>query len=278
METPSILEELSETSYRAAMERREAAPEMELVELARRRIDREGCFERALAGEGLAVIAEYKQASPSEGDIRIVRPEEVAEWYASAAAISVLTEETRFGGSLEQLSALRELTELPLLRKDFITHPYQVLESGAAGADAVLLIASTLDAAELQSLRLYAEDLGMEALVEVHDRADLERAVESGAKVIGINNRDLRADDHPVDTGLTGRLLDGVPEGVTVVTESGFDVTTPSRQRLRRYNARGVDAVLIGTGLMRHKDPAAAVRLLSELGTSRRSIDRPNAH
>ncbi|MDP4000259.1 MAG: indole-3-glycerol phosphate synthase TrpC [bacterium] len=269
MKTPPVLEELSEASLEASMQRRAEIPPTVLIERTERWRDRDGCFGRALAAEGMSVIAEYKQASPSEGSIRDATPETIAELYAPAAAISVLTEKSRFGGSLENLAALRELTDLPLLRKDFITHPYQLLEAKAAGADAALLIASKLDTPELQLLREYAEAFGLDALVEVHDREDLDRAVRASAKIIGINNRDLRAKGLPTNTVVTGRLLDAVPQDVIVVTESGFGLDPDSRQQLRKYNARGVDAVLIGTELMRSHDPTAAIELLKKLGCSR---------
>ena len=274
MEVPPILNELSETSLETAMRHRAEVPESVMIEQTERWRHRDGCFAAALSEGGLSVIAEYKQRSPKEGDIREVRPEEIARLYEPAAAISVLTEERKFGGSLENLAALRELTDLPLLRKDFITHPYQLLEAKAVGADAALLIASQLEAEELRDLREYAEVFGLDALVEVHDRDDLERAVRAEAKIIGINNRDLRAEGLPTDIATTGKLLDEVPDGVTIVTESGFDCEADSRQKLRQYNARGVDAVLIGTELMRSDDPTAAIEILNKLGSSRAATRR----
>ena len=271
MEVPPILNELSETSLESSMRRRAEIPPAVLIERTERWRHRDGCFADALTAPGLSVIAEYKQCSPKEGAIREVAPEEIARLYEPAAAISVLTEEHKFGGSLENLAALRELTDRPLLRKDFITDPYQLLEAKAAGADAALLIASRLDVEELRDLREYAEALGLDALIEVHDRDDLERAVRAEAKIIGINNRDLRAEGLPTNIATTGTLLDEVPDGVTIVTESGFGFDANSRLKLRKYNARGVDAVLIGTELMRAPDPTAAIRMLKGLGTSRSS-------
>ena len=278
METPPVLEKLSQTSLDAAMRRRMEIPPADLIERTEHWRHRDGCFSQTLAAEGLSVIAEYKQASPSEGDIRKVLPETIADWYRNAAAISVLTEKQKFGGSLENLATLRELTDLPLLRKDFITRPYQLLEAKAAGADAALLIASSLHAEELWELREYAETFGLEVLVEVHDRSDLERAIESEATIIGINNRNLRAEGLPTDIATTGALLDAVPEDVTVIMESGFGLDARSRKKLRQYNARGVDAVLIGTELMRADDPTAAIEMLTKTGTSRRGASLPNAH
>ncbi|HEY8108633.1 MAG TPA: indole-3-glycerol phosphate synthase TrpC [Patescibacteria group bacterium] len=275
METPAVLEELSEASLEAAMRRREEVRLGALIEQVERWRHRDGCFGRALRTDGLSVIAEYKPASPTEGSIRDVSPDEIAELYAPADAISVLTEETKFGGSLRHLAALRERTSQPLLRKDFLTHPYQLLEAKAFGADAVLLIASQLDAKQLRYLREYAESFGLDALVEAHDAEDLDRAVRSGAGIIGINNRNLRAEGLPVDVAVTGELLEATPEGVTVVTESGFGVDAKSRQKLRKYNARGVDAVLIGTALMRSDRPAEAIESLKRGGTSRGKLQRP---
>lgn len=274
MEAPPILEKLSEKSLEAAMRRRTEIPSTALIERIERWRHRDGCFAAALAAPGMSVIAEYKQRSPNEGGIRTVDVEQVVEAYAPAAAISVLTEESEFNGSLEHLERARAVTDLPLLRKDFITHPYQLLEAKAAGADAALLIASKLDAEELWNLRHYAEAFGLDALVEVHDGEDLERAVRSEAKIIGINNRDLRTEGLPGDIGVTGKLLDAIPKDVQVATESEYDFDPHSRRKLRKYSARGVDAVLIGTKLMQSDDPTAAIELLKSLGGSRRTARR----
>ncbi|MDP4000062.1 MAG: indole-3-glycerol phosphate synthase TrpC [bacterium] len=275
METPRVLEELSKASFEAMARRRAEAPEGALVERIERWRHRGGCFAKALRQGDLSVIAEYKPRSPSAGRLGEFEPEEIAERYRAASAISVLTEEESFGGSLEYLERLRGRTDLPLLCKDFITHPYQLVEAKAAGADAVLLITGLLDEYELQSMREHAADLGLDALVEVHDRAELDRALTSGARIVGINNRDLAAEGHPIDTATTGKLLDGIPDSIIVASESGLELDAKSRQKLRKLNARGLDAVLIGTELMRADDPAPRIEHLRRFGLSRRKSRPP---
>jgi indole-3-glycerol phosphate synthase len=219
-------------------------------------------FKDALRTRGIGVIAEFKRRSPSAGPLR-ERPDlaEIVHAYedGGAVAISVLTEGPNFGGALQDLRAARTACGLPLLRKDFIVDPYQLDEARAAGADAVLLIVAALGIADLISLHGSARALGLDVLVEVHDRSELERALETGAEIIGINNRDLR--DLSVDVQRTERLMGHVPRGVTVVSESGI----VSVDQLRRLEDRGVHAVLVGEALMRSADPAAAVRELTSL-------------
>jgi indole-3-glycerol phosphate synthase len=206
------------------------------------------------------VIAEHKRISPSAGPLRRgSSAAEIASAYerGGAAALSILTEGPHFGGSLEDLGAARAATALPLLRKDFIVDDYQLYESAVAGADAVLLIVAALDASQLASLHRTARELDLEPLVEVHDRRELELAGEAGAELIGINNRDLA--DFTVDARRTLRLLDAVPAGAAVVSESGLDAPG----QLDELERAGVDAVLIGEALMRAPDPEAAVRALT---------------
>jgi indole-3-glycerol phosphate synthase len=213
----------------------------------------------ALSAPGIAVIAEFKRRSPSAGPLR-ENPDlrELVGAYerGGARAISVLTEGPHFEGSLEDLRAARTACDLPLLRKDFVVDRYQLYEALAAGADALLLIVAALGRPELTSLHGEARELGLDVLVEVHDRAELHRALELGADLIGINNRDLR--DFTVDVRRTFNLLEEIPAGVAVVSESGI----AGAEQLAELEARGVQAVLVGETLMRAGDPEAALRRL----------------
>jgi len=217
-------------------------------------------FSEALARPGTSVIAEYKRRSPSAGTIREgASVAEVVRAYerGGAAALSILTEEEHFGGSLADLHEAATTSDLPILRKDFTIDPYQVFEAKAAGGDAVLLVVGALRPAELATLHGLARDLQVDALVEVHGEAELEVALEVGAEVIGINNRDL--EDFSVDLSRTFELLVDVPAGKTVVSESGI----ATREQVEELEQVGVDAVLVGETLMRAPDPEAAVRDLA---------------
>jgi indole-3-glycerol phosphate synthase len=220
-------------------------------------------FRDALAGEGIGVIAEFKRRSPSAGALREA-PElvEIVGAYerGGAVAVSVLTEGPNFGGSLEDLRVARRACGLPLLRKDFVVDEYQLHEARLAGADAVLLIVAALEQAELSALHSTAREIGLDVLVEVHDREELGRALELGADIVGVNNRDLR--DFSVDIERTARLMDDIPPGILVVSESGI----ATAGQLSSLRERGVQAVLVGESLMRAADPAAA---LAELRSSR---------
>jgi indole-3-glycerol phosphate synthase len=226
-------------------------------------------FRDALLAPGMSVIAEFKRRSPSAGSLR-EKPDlmELVGAYRSggAAALSILTEGPNFGGSLEDLRDARAVCELPLLRKDFILDPYQLHEARAAGADAVLLIVAALAPSELAALQDEARAIGLEVLVEVHDREELQIALSLGAVMLGINNRDLR--DFSVDVRRTERLMDDVPAGVTVVSESGI----ASAEQLRTLQERGVHAVLVGESLMRAQDPAAVLRSLRTFSGSRGTL------
>jgi indole-3-glycerol phosphate synthase len=214
----------------------------------------------ALRAPGSSVIAEVKRRSPSKGDLaEIVDPAGLARQYAAggAAAISVLTEERRFGGSLEDLRAVRAAVDTPLLRKDFVVDPYQVLEARAAGADLVLLIVAALEDDLLRRLHDQARELGMAVLVEVHDEPEAARAVELGAELIGVNARNLKTLD--VDPETFGRLAPLLPADRVLVAESG--ISTPVD--VKRYVAEGARAVLVGEALVRDGDPAGAVRSMS---------------
>jgi indole-3-glycerol phosphate synthase len=214
-------------------------------------------FSEALIAEGISLIAEMKRSSPSRGPIRPgASVSDVVEAYqrAGARAVSVLTEPNWFGGSLDDLVEARAACELPLLRKDFVVDEYQLLEARVSGADAALLIVAALDPERLEQLMAAAADLGLDTLVEVHDEEEVEAAVESGAELIGINNRDLHSLE--VDLETTFRLLADVPAGTVVVAESGIT----QAEDVERLERAGVDAILVGEALMRADDPVRAVR------------------
>jgi indole-3-glycerol phosphate synthase len=217
-------------------------------------------FAEALARPGTSLIAEHKRRSPSAGTIRegahcadVVRAFE----RGGAAAISVLTEETHFGGSLADLREARAATELPILRKDFTIDPYQLYEAKAAGADAVLLVVGSVEPGHLAALYREARGLDLDAIVEVAREDELEAALEVDVDVLGINNRNL--EDFSVDLQRTFDLLADVPAGKVVVSESGIQY----REQIEELEQVGVDAVLIGEVLMRAPDPEAAVRELT---------------
>lgn len=214
-------------------------------------------LKEAVCREGeVRVIAEVKRRSPGAGEIRPqLVPARLASVYesAGAAAISVLTDREYFGGALEELSAVRRAVAVPVLRKDFILEAVQVFEARAAGADAVLLIARILEPGALRSLVGLAEELGMDALVEVHDGVELERALEAGARLVGVNNRDLGTFETSLD--VTFDLCDRVPPGCVLVSESGIR----GGEDVKRLGAAGVDAVLVGEWLLRREDVGAAV-------------------
>jgi indole-3-glycerol phosphate synthase len=219
-------------------------------------------FAAALARSGrVNVIAEHKRRSPSKGAIREdLVPADVARAYeaAGAAALSVLTDVAHFGGALDHLVEARRAVALPVLRKDFVVDPWQVWEARAASADAVLLIVAVLTDTELSGLLSTARKTGLAALVEVHDRRELERAVAAGAEVIGVNNRDLRTLEVSLETAL--RLADSIPDGTVAVAESGIRTGAD----VRRLRAAGYDAFLVGEHLMSSPDPGEALRALLE--------------
>ncbi|MCS6875919.1 MAG: indole-3-glycerol phosphate synthase TrpC [Aquificaceae bacterium] len=233
-----------------------------VMELERRSLEREGIFpfEKMLSSCKTRIIAEVKKASPSEGHIKDVLPLEQARLYqeAGAVAISVLTDTKFFGGSLQDLSDVRKGVNLPLLRKDFIIHPVQLLEAKAYGADVVLLIVRILEDSLLRELLEYAEVLGLYHLVEVFNLKEAERALKAGARIIGINNRDL--DTLKVDVSLSERLAPSIKDmgAKFVIAESGIE----NREQILRLENSGVDAFLIGTSLMKSSDP---VKKLKEL-------------
>jgi indole-3-glycerol phosphate synthase len=216
-------------------------------------------FRAALGAPGMSVIAEIKRRSPSKGDLAPdLEPAVLAKAYADGGAdcLSVLTDTEFFGGSADDLAAARVAVDLPLLRKDFTVAEADVYDARAMGADAILLIVAALTAAELSTLRLLAQELEMASLVEVHDEDELQRALDAGAKLVGVNQRDLRTFE--VDRARAERLAEAMPPGVVKVAESGIrDVDD-----VRRLAASGYDAVLVGESLVTSHDPAAAVRTL----------------
>jgi indole-3-glycerol phosphate synthase len=218
-------------------------------------------FAEALVRQGVAVIAEHKRRSPSAGSISEgASVAQIVEAFedGGAAALSIITEQDHFGGSLDDLEAARAACDLPVLRKDFTLDRYQLYEARAAGADAVLLVVGTVSPGVLAELHAEARALDLDAIVEVHTEEDLEQALDVDADLIGINNRNLA--DLSVDLQTTFELLPEVPAGKTVVSESGIS----TRAHLEELERVGVDAVLIGEALMRAPDPAAALRELTQ--------------
>jgi indole-3-glycerol phosphate synthase len=250
-----LLAEIIAAKQAEVAERRGRVAERELIEQSRRRLPRP--FLGALSPGGRGIIAELKRKSPSRGILRRdYRPVEIAAGYqaAGARALSVLTDAPYFGGSLEDLREAREATSLPVLRKDFIIDEYQVAEAAAAGADAILLIVAALDDRQLRLLFNRAAELGLDALVEVHSEEELERAAALGARLIGVNNRDLATLEVSIETSL--RLAPRLPAGTLAVSESGLR----SRADLERLEAAGYRAFLIGESFLAAPDPAAALR------------------
>ena len=253
------LEELVAATRRSVERRKEEIPFAELERQAGRPAEGRP-FAEALSRPGTSVIAEHKRRSPSAGTIREgVTLSEVVQAYerGGAAALSVLTEEENFGGSLDDLREARAASDLPILRKDFTVDPYQLLEAKAAGGDAVLVVVGSAPVEELGGLMDMARDLDLDVLVEIHRDDELEVALELDADVIGINNRDLA--DFSVDVERTYDLLADVPAGKTVVSESGIS----TREQIEQLERVGVDAVLVGETLMRAPDPEAATRALA---------------
>jgi len=223
-------------------------------------------FANALVGEKVALIAEIKRASPSRGVLNVqADPPRLAQTYTAggASAISVLTDKKYFGGSLNDLKSVRVAVQAPILRKDFIVDEYQVYESRALQADAILLIVRVLADAQLRDYLAIAKSLGMSALVEIHDQVDLERALTANAQVIGINNRNLA--DFTVDLMTTERLAPGIASDRIVVAESGV-FTRADVERAARAGAR---AVLVGEALMRAADVGEKVRELASVKSGR---------
>jgi indole-3-glycerol phosphate synthase len=257
----SVLTRIVESTRNDVARRRREVPLADLeTRLAQRGENQDRPFAEALARPGVSIIAEHKRRSPSAGAIREgATVEEIVSAYerGGASALSVLTEEHNFAGSLDDVRTARATTGLPILRKDFIVDPYQVYETAASGADAMLLIVAALEFDDLARLLAEARSLDLDVLMEVHDEGELEKALEVDADVIGINNRDLT--DFSVDLNRTFDLLSDVPTGKIVVSESGLY----SRDQLEELERVGVDAVLVGERLMRAPDPEQALRELN---------------
>ena len=216
-------------------------------------------FAGALTSRAPALIAEIKRASPSKGLLAPdFDPPGLARAYqqGGAAALSVLTDEKHFQGNLSDLESARSAVQLPALRKDFTIDPYHVHQAAAHGADAILLIAAILSERQMRDFRELAEHYGMSALVEVHDDEELKPAIASGARIIGVNNRDLRT--FHVDLGVSIRLAGKIPSSVTKVSESGIS----SAADVRQLRAAGYNAFLVGEHLMRSGDPVRALQTL----------------
>jgi indole-3-glycerol phosphate synthase len=266
--TPDLLGAIVAATVKITEVRREKESLASLERRAAAAAPRGDAFLAALSETGRAnVIAECKRRSPSRGVLAAdYDPVAIARQYETggAAAISVLTEPTFFDGSLDHLAAVRQAVTLPLLRKDFIVDEYQLLEARASGADAALLIVAALGQADLVRLQCRAWDLGLAALVEVHDDEELSRAIDSGARIIGVNNRNLRT--LVVDVAASRRLGARIPADVVGVSESGLT----SREDLEELASQGYRAFLIGERFMTSPDPAAAI---AELLGGRESFD-----
>ena len=254
-----MIEQLISAAQEGVDRRRREVPQADLESrLSGRGEDRP--FSEALVRPGLSLIAEFKRRSPSAGEIAagaVVADQVGAYERGGAAALSVLTDESHFGGSLDDLRAARAACDLPIIRKDFIVDPYQLYEAAVNGADAVLLIVGALDDHDLSLMHDEARAIDLDCLVEVHDAAELERALALDVDVIGINNRNL--DAGTVDVSTTYELMPDVPAGKTVVAESGIS----TRAELEELERVGVDAVLIGGALMEAADPEAKTRELT---------------
>jgi indole-3-glycerol phosphate synthase len=258
----SVLDDILEGVRSDLAARQQLAPLEKLKEAAGRAPSPKD-VQAALGGDEVSVIAEVKRSSPSKGALAaIADPAALAADYEEGGArvISVLTERRRFGGSLEDLAAVREMVQVPVLRKDFVVTSYQLWEARAYGADLVLLIVAALDQNALVSLVERAESIGLVPLVEVHTAAELDRALEAGARVIGVNARNLATLE--VDRSVFAALAPQIPAGVIKIAESG--VRGP--HDLLAYAAAGADAVLVGESLVTGKDPRSAVADLVTAG------------
>jgi indole-3-glycerol phosphate synthase len=260
--TPTILTRILARKDQEVAERRQAVSETDLLALGEQQSAPRGFIEalntRMATGDA-AIIAEVKKASPSKGVIREeFHPSDIAKSYAQggAACLSVLTDADFFQGHEDYLIAARDVCSLPVIRKDFITHGYQVAEARAIGADCILLIVAALDDARLRDLHQQSNALGMDVLVEVHDADELARALALDLKLVGINNRNLHTFETSLNTTLD--LLPGIPEGGTVITESGIH-TRDDVELMRDHNVNGF---LVGEAFMRESDPGLALKRL----------------
>jgi indole-3-glycerol phosphate synthase len=264
----TVLSRIIETRRAEVARRKRIMPEP-VLRIAAGKADAPRDFGDALARDKVNVIAEIKKASPSAGVLRRdFEPAALARAFegAGAAALSVLTEEENFQGALAHLRDARAAVGLPVLRKDFIVDAWQVWEARAANADSFLLIAAALDDTALATLLALGRELGMEALVEVHTPEELERVLAAGARIVGVNNRNLHTLEVRVETSL--ELIEMIPQDCIAVSESGLR----SAEDLRRFRAAGFDAFLIGESLMREADPGGALQRLID-AVSQRSGD-----
>ena len=262
LRSQNILHRIVEARLASIAHRKRVLPEVALKIAVEKKVAAPRDFASALSRpDHINIISELKKASPSRGVIRKeYAPAALAASLeeAGAAALSVLTEEDFFSGSLADLKEASKVTKIPVLRKDFIVDPWQVWEARAAGADSFLLIPAILDDTNLRELLALGRSLKMEALVEVHSREELERALAAGARIIGVNNRDLRDFQVRLETSL--ELADAIPNDCIAVSESGLR----SHVDLVRLQRAGFDAFLIGEHVMQSADPAAALRVLRE--------------
>ncbi len=255
----NILERIVEARRESVAHRKRVLPEAALRMAVEKKVAPPRDFLSALTGPGVHIIAELKKASPSRGIIRAdYAPALLAAdlEQAGATALSVLTEEDFFSGSLADLKEASRVTKIPILRKDFILDPWQVWETRAAGADSFLLIAAVLDDERFRALLALGRSLKMEPLVEVHSHQELERVLSAGATIIGVNNRDLQ--DFSVHLKTSLELARDIPEDCIAVSESGLQ----TREDLARLGEAGFDAFLIGERLMQQDDPGQALRAL----------------
>jgi len=255
----NILDRIVEARRESVAHRKRVLPEVALKIAVEKKIPPPRDFASALTRNGINIIAELKKASPSKGLLREeYAPAVLASGLESAgsAALSVLTEEDFFHGSLGDLKEANRVTKIPILRKDFIIDPWQVWEARAAGADSFLLIAAILSDTTLGELLALGRALKMEPLVEVHERAELDRVIGAGAKIIGVNNRDLRDFQVHIETSLS--LIEMIPDDRIAVSESGLR----THEDIERLRGAGFDAFLIGEHLMKEADPGSALRVL----------------
>ena len=259
-QSPDLLAAIVGATLKMIAVRKAAVPSMEMERRAAAVEPRPDALRSALERpDQINVIAECKRRSPSRGVLRAeYDPPAIARAYdhAGASAISVLTEPAFFDGSLEHLAAVRRATSLPILRKDFVVDPYQIFEARAAGADAILLIVAALTPDALRRLHDVATQAGLDVIVEVHDLPEIAVALDAGATIIGVNNRNLRT--LTVDTEVSRQAIESIPEDVLAVAESGLK--TP--EDVRRLHREGYDAFLIGERLMTAGDPGVALERL----------------
>lgn len=251
-----ILDEIVADKKKRLIEDKKRISEEQMREMAST-CERESIsFYQALAKDGLSIIGEFKKASPSHGkmDNKIELTDRIDQYNVSVDAISCLTEEDHFQGSVDYFKRIRVITPLPMIRKDFIIDPYQIFEAKVIGADAILLIAAILNDRELKFFYELAYGLGMDVLVEVHDELEMKRAIGLDAKIIGVNNRNLK--DFTIDLNTTKKLADMLPEGTLLVSESGVG----KDEDVEFLKGIGVDALLIGTVFMEAEDPEGLAR------------------